>query len=217
MGKVILASSPFPALRSLLGTLPKRHALRSDLRIAFIPTADKKEVARYIRPVVRRTLRAAGFRVHQLDVAQASIEEIRYILSTCDIIWVGGGNTFFLLHALRRSGAADLIVEQVAAGKTYVGVSAGAVVAGPDIGYIGKMDERGAAPSLQDVTGMHLIDFRVVPHLDNPGMGRASRAIVAAEREEGRLIHALADAWTLVVEGERVHTHFPRPHGHHSL
>ncbi|WEV68048.1 Type 1 glutamine amidotransferase-like domain-containing protein [Bifidobacterium sp. ESL0769] len=217
MGKVILASSPFPALRSLLGTLPKRNALHSALRIAYIPTADKKEVARYIRPAVRWALRAAGFRVHQLDVAQASAEEIRYILSTCDIIWIGGGNSFFLLHALRRSKAADLIIEQVAAGKTYVGVSAGAVVAGPDIGYIGKMDERGAAPMLQDVTGLNLVDFRVVPHLDNPGMGRAARAIAAAEREEGHIIHILGDACTLVIRDGNIRTHFHHLLHHHSL
>ncbi|WEV74572.1 Type 1 glutamine amidotransferase-like domain-containing protein [Bifidobacterium sp. ESL0798] len=217
MGRILLASSAMPALRSLLNTLPSQHVLHSGLRIAYIPTADKRGISRYARPLIRRMLRFAGFRVHMLEVAGASYEEIRYILSTCDIIWVGGGNTFFLLHELKRSGAADLIVEQVAAGKTYVGVSAGAVVAGPDIDYIGKMDERSAAPSLKDVAGLNLVDFRVVPHLDNPVMGRAARAIAAAEREEGHLIHALGDAWTLVVKGKNVRTHFHHSLRHHSL
>ncbi|WEV68816.1 Type 1 glutamine amidotransferase-like domain-containing protein [Bifidobacterium sp. ESL0775] len=209
MGRVLLASSALPALRSLLSVLPQRHAFHSRLRIAYIPTADNKEITRLLRPWVRWMLRAAGFRVHLLEVARASAKEINYILSTCDIIWVGGGNSFFLLHELRRSGAADIIVRQVAAGKTYVGVSAGAVVAGPDIGYIGKMDERSAAPSLQDVTGLHLVDFRLVPHLDNPIMGPAARAIAAAERQEGHFIHTLTDAWTVIVRGRVPHIHIP--------
>lgn len=211
MGRILLASSALPALRSLLSVLPQHHVQHSGLRIAYIPTADKQGISRYARPLIRHMLRSAGFRVHMLEVAGASYEEIRYILSTCDIIWVGGGNTFFLLHELKRSGAADLIVEQVAAGKTYVGVSAGAVVAGPDIEYIGDMDKRSAAPSLRDVTGLHLVDFRVVPHLDNPIMGPAARAIAAAERKEGHFIRTLADDWTVLVKGENGHIHFRRP------
>ncbi|MDF7665268.1 Type 1 glutamine amidotransferase-like domain-containing protein [Bifidobacterium sp. ESL0745] len=207
MGRVLLASSAIPALRSLLTMVPRRHARHSHPRIAYIPTADNKEMSRYLRPLVRWMLRASGFRVHLLEVARASYKEIRYILSTCDIIWVGGGNSFFLLHELRRSGAADIIVQQVAKGKTYVGVSAGAVVAGPDIGYISEMDERSAAPSLHDMTGLHLVDFRLVPHLDNPIMGPAARAIVAAEREEGHFIHTLTDALTVIVKGRIPHIH----------
>jgi dipeptidase E len=200
MGRVILASRPLPAWRLLLKSLREHGGLYTSLRIAYIPTADTNEPSRCMRPVVRRMLRSTGFRVHELDVARADAEEIRYILTTCDIIWVGGGNSFFLLHELRRSGAADLIVQQVACGATYVGVSAGAVVAGPDIGYIGQMDRRAVVPALNDVSGLHLVDFRVVPHLDNLIMGRAARAIAAAERRKGHLIHTLADAWTVIVK-----------------
>ncbi|MBB2955001.1 dipeptidase E [Bifidobacterium commune] len=200
MGRVILASRPLPAWRLLLKSLREHGGLYAGLRIAYIPTADVGQPSRCMRPAVRRMLRSTGFRVHELDVARADIREIRYILTTCDIIWVGGGNSFFLLHELRRSGAADLIVQQVTGGVTYVGVSAGAVVAGPDIGYIGQMDRRGVVPASNDVSGLHLVDFRVVPHLDNPIMGRAARAIAAAERREGHLIHALADAWTVIVK-----------------
>ncbi|WEV64621.1 Type 1 glutamine amidotransferase-like domain-containing protein [Bifidobacterium sp. ESL0732] len=214
MGRVLLASSMLPALRSLRSLLPKRRGNHPRLRIAYIPTADNQEITRYLRPFVRRLLRASGFRVHQLEVARASKEEIRYILSTCNIIWVGGGNSFFLLHELNRSKAAEIIVEEVAKGKTYVGVSAGAVVAGPDIDYIGEMDERGAAPSLQDMTGLHLVDFRVIPHLDSPTMGRAARTIAAAERKEGHLIHTLRNAWTVIVRGRAPHIHVRHCAGH---
>lgn len=205
MSRVILASRSLPAWRQLLALLREHGGLHSGLRIAYIPTADTHETNRYVRPMVRRMLRSTGFRVHVLDVARAGSQEIRHVLSTCDIIWVGGGNSFFLLHELRRSGAAELIVQRVRSGATYVGVSAGAVIAGPDIGYIDQMDRRGVAPMLADVSGLHLVDFRVVPHLDNPIMGRAARAIARAERRQGHVVRALADAWTVIVKEHKPH------------
>ncbi|WP_252346614.1 Type 1 glutamine amidotransferase-like domain-containing protein, partial [Listeria monocytogenes] len=38
-----------------------------------------------------------------------------------DFIYVTGGNTFFLLQELKRTGADKLILEEIAKGKLYIG------------------------------------------------------------------------------------------------
>ena len=52
-------------------------------------------------------------------------------------------------------------------GKPYIGESAGAVVTGPDIGFLDAMDPRSAAPNLDSTAGLGLVDFRLLPHLDS--------------------------------------------------
>lgn len=68
-----------------------------------------------------------------------------------DIVAVPGGNTFDLLHALRTAGLLSLLEEHLARGGSFYGGSAGAVVAGADVGialtadpnHVGLGDTRG--------------------------------------------------------------------------
>ena len=99
-------------------------------------------------------------------------------LSDADCIYVGGGNSFFLLQELRRTGADALLAERIADGIPQIGESAGSVIMSPDIGYCSIMDRTDRAPGLRDYKGLGLTDFHVVPHLGNPTMGQAARLIV---------------------------------------
>ena len=69
------------------------------------------------------------------------------------MIFVGGGNTFFLLQELKRSGADKIIAQEVAKGKFYIGESAGAIAACPDIGYSAVMDVRKRRLSWRTIQG----------------------------------------------------------------
>ncbi|KFF30893.1 Type 1 glutamine amidotransferase-like domain-containing protein [Bifidobacterium bombi] len=176
MSNLVLSSRLVPAIRSLR----RLGAPRSGAKLVYIPTADmgdwrRKPVSRHLN--IRR-LTQAGFNVHVLDVAHATPNEVESELRGADVICVGGGNTFYLMQELRRSGAADVLVEEVDAGKPYIGVSAGAVVAGPDIGYIAPMDDPAKGRFLQTCKGLGLVDFRVVPHVGAALLGRAAASIV---------------------------------------
>lgn len=146
--------------------------------VAFIPTAGKAMVYSSAGRLTELALRRIGVNVCNLDIAGASYGFIRDAIENSDIIYVGGGNSFFLLQEMRRSGADAIIAEAVANGKPYIGESAGAVVAGPDIGYIQDMDDAKAAPMLHDSRGLGLVDFRVVPHYQGPFLGRRAAKIV---------------------------------------
>ena len=83
-------------------------------------------------------------------------------ISQCDIIYVSGGNTFYLLNELRKSRVWQAIKNAVKAGKIYIGESAGAIVAAQDTRYATLMDEN--SPNMSDFTGLNLVDFFTVPH-----------------------------------------------------
>ena len=109
-------------------------------------------------------------------------------LLNSDIIYIGGGNTFYLLQELKRSGADKLIKEQVLLGKAYIGESAGAVVAAPCIDYIEDMDKRDAAPNLKDCSALGLVDFYTLPHMNSFPFIRASRMIAEKHSNDLKLL-----------------------------
>jgi len=59
-------------------------------------------------------------------------EALREKLASKDVIWLGGGNTYYLRWILKETGADDIIINLVQQGKVYAGWSAGAMVAGPN-------------------------------------------------------------------------------------
>lgn len=58
--------------------------------------------------------------IDELDISTATKEEISVILKGNDIIYISGGNTFYLLQELKRTGADKIIIEEVNAGKHVV-------------------------------------------------------------------------------------------------
>jgi dipeptidase E len=83
-----------------------------------------------------------------------------------DVIYLNGGNPFYLLHHLRRSGA-DSILRQISSeASVLVGASAGAVVLGPSIAVVRWFDSGMDAHGVTDYQGLGMVDFIVMPHLN---------------------------------------------------
>ena len=75
-------------------------------------------------------------------------------------MYVCGGNTFKILHKLRETRLDVYITKQVEQGALYVGVSAGSIIAGPDIeiaGWGSEGDENEV--NLQDLEGFNFTDI----------------------------------------------------------
>lgn len=151
-------------------------------RVVFIPTAGAVEPWGPARTALsKHALQRLGFEVEQLDVENMpsdSAEDITHKITEADCIYVGGGNTFFPLQELRRTGADRAIINQVRAGTPYIGESAGSVITALDISYIKLMDRTDKAPDLTDYAGLGLADFRVVPHHHAAAMGHAAQRIL---------------------------------------
>lgn len=170
--------------------------------VTYIPTAAIAEEIEGMAEAEKKMLEALGLTVDELEVSTASGENVREKLTKNDIIFVGG-NTFFLLQELKRSGADRVISGEVEKGKLYIGESAGAIAACPDIGYSAEMDAPEKAPDLTDYSGMNLVDFYVVPHLGHPEMGPEAETII--EKYSDKLdLKVIDDYQAILVEGEQV-------------
>ena len=171
--------------------------------VTYIPTAGIVEETGGMIEDETNTLESLGLTVDVLDVSAASYESIVNSLTKNDIIFIGGGNTFFLLQELRRSGADKILVQEVNKGKLYIGESAGAVIACPDIGYCSGMDSPEKAPELTDYTGLGLVDFYIVPHIGNKEMGEAAEK--AVEEYNSKLdLKIITDRQIIQVDGENL-------------
>ena len=120
-----------------------------------------------------------GLIVKELEITQCSKNEIEEVLTSCDCIYVSGGNTFFLLQELRRTGVDRCIIEQVEQGKLYIGESAGAMILAPNIEYAKGMDDCYSRVSgMEDFVGLGLVGFYPVVHFDSFPFEKAAREVV---------------------------------------
>ena len=133
--------------------------------VAFIPTASLHEPYKDYVKEGKEALLTLGLKVKELEVGNASKEEIAQTLDESDLIYVSGGNTFFLLQELMRKEADVLLTRQIKAGKLYIGESAGAMILSPNIGYAKEMDNaEEAAPQLRNFDALCLVNFYPLPH-----------------------------------------------------
>ena len=165
MKHLLLASMFTPAVLTASGAAA---ALQGKI-CAYIPTAGIPEGLDPMDPAGPDRLRSLGIRVRMVDVAALSPQETAAALADCAAIAAAGGNTFFLLQELRR----------ISEGCWYLGESAGAAVAAPDISYLAPMDEPSLAPALTSTAALGLVDFYPLPHMDNEWMGAAAREILS--------------------------------------
>ena len=111
-----------------------------------------------------KPMQDAGLEVNRFSVTDKTAEEIKEAIDTHDVIYMSGGNTFYLLQQFQKAAALDVLREAVLAGKPYIGSSAGSALAATDIALVKDIDEPEKAPDLTDTKGLDLVDFRVFPH-----------------------------------------------------
>ncbi|MES2225801.1 MAG: Type 1 glutamine amidotransferase-like domain-containing protein [Patescibacteria group bacterium] len=163
MNTIFLTSQANKVLKGIVPLLPKQP---SEYKVVFIPTGAALYTDAPWMHADRDELVRLGFIVNDLGLDTASPEEVASATQDADIIFVAGGNTFYLLEHARRTRFDVAVKEAVSAGKIYIGSSAGAVLAGPDISYVASFDDPEKA-SLENTKGLGLVNFSVIPHAGN--------------------------------------------------
>jgi dipeptidase E len=109
--------------------------------------------------------KAQSFRT--FDLSGASKADLEEAMNDIDIVYVMGGNTYYLLEHVKKSGFEAVLKSKFAQGLIYIGVSAGSIICGPRIDFIGNIDDPTIA-TLDNYSAMQLIDDIILPHLDSP-------------------------------------------------
>ena len=86
-------------------------------------------------------------------------EEIDY--KEFDIMYMMGGNTFYLLDMIRKYNF-DKVIDKFAKEKIYIGSSAGSIILGNSIEVASSFDLNNV--NMEDFTGLKLINGLIIPH-----------------------------------------------------
>lgn len=139
-----------PVLKDFLGD--------KSLNIAFIPFATVNNNFEEYGSMVKSGLAELPHNIHVVDYKNA-----KTLIEGTNVIMVGGGNTFKLLHDIYEYKLLDLIRDKVNMGTPYIGWSAGANITGPTIGTTNDM------PVIEpkSFNSLGFLPFQINPHYTN--------------------------------------------------
>ena len=178
---VILTSSLYESIELVKKFLDKNTESK---KILFIPTATNvDEYKKYIH-LTQKVFEDFGYEVENFDVSIFSEEIAKEKLSQAKIVFISGGNTFYLLQELKRKNLTSYLKERIENGLLYIGESAGSVIAAPDIEYASIVDDKTLATELNDYTGLNLVDFYIVPHFEEEPFVESSRNTVELYKDK---------------------------------
>jgi len=136
----------------------KKFITSSEKNIAFIPFASTDNNYEEYASKVRIGLKDLSLHIHLVlpDKAKSTIEK-------SDVIMVGGGNTFKLIHDIYELKLLDLIRNKVNNGAAYIGWSAGSNILSATIGTTNDM------PIIEprSFNALGLLPFQINPHYFN--------------------------------------------------
>lgn len=147
---------------SQVGNLIKEEI--ENKKVVFIPTASINEGYTGYVGSARKLLKKMGANLTEIDISKEDFKTIEAVFEETDVIYFTGGNSFFLIDQLRKTGVDKLLKKELKKGKLMIGESAGSVICAPSISYIEIMDEKPEDYSQIDDNGLNLIDFYVLPH-----------------------------------------------------
>jgi len=158
---IFLTSQASEVMGRVAKMLPKEPR---ELKLAFIPTAGDPWDDKPWMDADRKMLVDLGFKIEDFDLKNKTEDETRKTLADFDILFVAGGNTFYLLDEAKKSGFDRVAREMVKAGTVYIGSSAGSYIACPTIEAAGWKHADRNTPNLKDLSALNLVDFIVVAH-----------------------------------------------------
>lgn len=177
----------------LLGKNPK------DSTVMFVPTAADPEQDKWFVQSALNELKNLGLQILTVDLKVENEQSLGDKAAVCDVIYVNGGNTFYLLDWVRRSGFNKVLKNFLSQNKVYIGTSAGSILLGPDISVSGwgtSVDRN--IVGLNDLTGLKLVPFVISPHFTE-----SERSILESKQKEITYpILALTDKQAIAVQGD---------------
>jgi dipeptidase E len=147
-------------------------------------------------PHYREELGGLGLSYDQINISE---ENNLSSLKEYDIYYVCGGNTFYILDRMRKTGLDRILIDAVKQGKFYVGVSAGSIIPGPDIEAAEMGDPNDI--NLKDLTGLKLIPYIISPH---HSLKEESDVEKFKEKRKGEKVIPLTDDQAVFIEDDRM-------------
>jgi dipeptidase E len=138
---------------------------KSEMKIGHITTAYK--VSRNSLDFFKKlseTIKENGYDMEDFDIEGKTKEEIKDFFKDKNVIHIEGGNTFYLLKAIRETGFADILKELLDEGRVYIGTSAGSYVMCPTIEVADWNPDGKDRFGITDFTALNYVPFVLKVH-----------------------------------------------------
>ena len=173
-------------------------------KVAFIPTAANLEKDQsWVKEDVEEIKDLGVAKLEKIDISKVASRRLGEKLKNKDVIWLNGGNTFYLLYWIKKSGLDKFLPKFLEKGVLYVGVSAGSIVAGPniDLCYLKGFDDPSVV-KLKNTKSLNFVPFTIFPHYKPKW-----KKVVEKNKDKlpEKLIF-LTDNQAVVVEGKKYKT-----------
>ncbi|MEI7890855.1 MAG: Type 1 glutamine amidotransferase-like domain-containing protein [bacterium] len=163
-----------------------------DNKTACIVTSGQNEEEQFYIDGSIRELKSLDVEVVEFNIAKGDkFADFPFF----DIYYICGGNTFYILDRMRKTGVDKILIDAVKNGKFYLGVSAGSIIAGPDIEVAGLGDPNDV--NIEDLMGLKLVQYIVTPHYNQKEKSMVEKF---KEKRKSEQVIALNDDQAIFVE-----------------
>jgi dipeptidase E len=172
-----------------------------NIHLAHIITASNEKPIHPWRDADKQAMERMGIQVTDIDIKGKTKQEVEQALTDKDVIYVQGGDTYYLLKYVKESGFDDVVKELVNKGIVYVGVSAGSYIACPTIEQSSWKEKKENIYGLQiNESALGLVPFLVVVHYTDAVKEEIKNGIAHTTYP----VRILTDMQGLLIQGDDV-------------
>lgn len=195
---LLLTSTGIDVMDEIVKILPRPL---NKLKLAHIITAaNHKKDKKYLANETK-ILKKLGIQVEEIDIKNKIEKQLRSILKSKNVIYVQGGNTFYLLKAVRESGFDKVVKELINKDVIYIGVSAGSYICCPTIETSGWKKENDNIVGSKDLTAMNLVPFLMLAHYNRR---KYQSGVKEGIRKAHHPVKILKDGQALLIQNGKV-------------
>ncbi|MSU75902.1 hypothetical protein EXS54_00275 [Patescibacteria group bacterium] len=173
-------------------------------KVAFIPTAANPEPGAkgwLIDDLAR--IQARGYEVDVVDIAALPKKLWLPRLRSADILFFGGGNSYYLLDWVRQSGL-EKELPSLLKRRVYAGISAGGIVSGPDL-KVSSLKFYYPEDIGRDTPALDLVDFYMRPHFGSPHFPKMRLKYLKPRFSSFKKpVYVIDDMTAIAVDGKKV-------------
>jgi dipeptidase E len=105
-----------------------------------------------------------GFVTFDYTITGKNLSQIKTDLKDIEVIYVSGGNEFYLKEKSNESHFEEFAKEFVGNGGLYIGTSCGSIIMGKDMSPLQKLSDLTTLSEPIDTTGFGFVDFTILPY-----------------------------------------------------
>lgn len=203
--KLVLCSEGFSTPNTVQACVELVGKPQDQIRVAIINEgfAVEKGGKRWVLDNLNDVSKNFPAELDIVNLLALPIEEVENRINNCDVIFVVGGNTDYLMHVYNKTGFTKLLPKLLET-KVYVGSSAGSMVLGKRVSTAAYQEIYGEDDDFDITEYMGLVDLAIKPHLGSPHfLNNRPDVLERVGKGLDFPVYALRDDSAIVIDGDK--------------